>query len=89
MCHSGLGSQRWFKTVNQLMNLQSYGPRIRAFLSLMGPVWLDQVFKRRNEKSFREIICIQLLVSAQANLQTFLFNYTMYLCGRDESTPRF
>lgn len=55
----------------------------------MGPVWLDQVFKRRNEKRFREIICIQLLVSAQANLQTFLFNYTMYLCGRDESTPRF
>lgn len=66
------------------MNLQSYGPRIGAFLSLFWSVWLDQVFKHRNEKRFREIIRIKLLVSAQANLQTILFNYTRCLCGRDE-----
>lgn len=84
MCNSGLGSQSWFKTIIQLMNLQTYGPRIGAFLWLIWPVWLDQVFKRRNEKRFREIIRIKLLVSAQANLQTILFNYTRCLCGRDE-----
>lgn len=50
------------------MNLQSYGPRIRAYLLLIWPVWLHQVFKHRNEKCFREIAYIKLPVNAQANL---------------------
>lgn len=60
------------------MNLQSYGPRIRAFLSFIWPVWLDQVFKHRNEKHFREIAHIKLLVNAQAVLQSFSFNHIVH-----------
>lgn len=72
------------------MNLQSYGPGIRAFLSLIWAVWLDQVFKRRNEKRFREIAHIKLPVNAQANLQSSLFNHTVVgLSKRVCSPPRF
>lgn len=57
---------------SQLMNLQSYGPRIGAFLSCIWPVCLHQVFKHRNEKHFREIAHIKLPVNVQANLGHFV-----------------
>ena len=53
------------------MNLQGYGPRIRAFLSFIWPVCLDQVPKHRNEKHFRKIAHIKLPVNVQANLGRF------------------
>ena len=52
---------------SQLMNLQSYGPGIKAFLAFIWPVCLDQVFKPRNEKCFSEIAHVKLPVNVQAN----------------------
>ena len=70
------------------MNLQSYGPSISAFLSFIWAVWLDQEFKQRNERRFREIAPIKLLVKAQATLQSFLFNHTLYHHTRTEPIIR-
>lgn len=55
-----------------IMNVESYSPGVRDFLLIIWPVWLHQVFKRRNDKCFGEIIHIKLPENAQANLQIFV-----------------
>lgn len=74
---------------SHVMNLQSYGPRIRDFLLLIWPVWLHQVFKHRDEKCFREIAHIKLPVNAQVNLQSLRLNYHTYHHGRAEEVSPF